>query len=230
MLLLKTEKLSKTYKSGDVTVRALDDVNLMVKEGEILCIWGRSASGKTTLLNLIGCLDEPTSGRIFLEGLELTSLSPSELPVIRREKFGFIFQQFNLISHLSALENVALPLKYSGIGIEERNNRALEALKYFGLEKRRDFLPHQLSGGELQRVAIARALINTPRIILADEPTGELDTFNAGEFASLVKLTNREMGQTFLIVTHDEILRNIAHRVLIIEDGKIGRNQSSQGE
>lgn len=222
--LIRTEGLTRIYRTGPVEVRALDGVSLEVKEGEVLCIWGRSGSGKTTLLNLLGCLDRPTSGKIFLEEEELTSLSERELPLIRRRGFGFIFSPFNLISHMTALENVALPLKYSKIPLKDRKARALNELCRLGLDKRVHFYPGQLSGGELQRVSIARALVTRPRIVLADEPTGLLDSRTAGEFASLIRESNKTLGQTILIVSHDEILRGIAHRVLVLQDGRIERN------
>lgn len=222
--LIRTEELTRIYRTGAVEVRALDGVSLEVKEGEILCIWGRSGSGKTTLLNLLGCLDRPTSGKIFLENEELTSLPERKLPLIRRRGFGFIFSPFNLISHLTALENVALPMKYSKIPLKERKARALNELCRLGLDKRVFFYPSQLSGGELQRVSIARALVTRPRIVLADEPTGLLDSRTAGDFASLIRESNKTLGQTTLIVSHDEILRDIAHRVLVLQDGRIERN------
>lgn len=219
--LLRTELLSRVYRSGQVKVRALDGVSIDVRESEIICVWGRSGSGKTTLLNLLGCLDRPTSGRIFLENEELTSLSEEDLPLIRRKNFGFIFSPFNLIPYLSALENVALPLKYSGVPPKERQARALEELARLGLGKKIHSRPDRLSGGELQRVSIARALVTRPRVVLADEPTGLLDTRTAEDFATLVEESNTSLGQTFLIVTHDEIMRHIARRTLVLRDGRI---------
>jgi putative ABC transport system ATP-binding protein len=228
-VLIRTEELTRIYRTGAAEVRALDGVSMEVMEGEILCIWGRSGSGKTTLLNLLGCLDRPTGGKIFLEEEELTSIPERKLPVIRRRGFGFIFSPFNLIPHLTALENTALPLKYSKIPPKERKTRALKELCRLGLDKRAHFYPRELSGGELQRVSIARALVTRPRIVLADEPTGLLDSRTAADFAVLIRESNKILGQTILIVSHDEIMKGIAHRVLLLRDGRIDGN-NRQGD
>lgn len=221
MYVLKTVNVSKVFYRGANEVWALKGVNVEVKKGEILCIWGRSGSGKTSILNIIGCLDRPTFGKVYLESTELTSLKQEELTVFRREKFGFIFQQFNLIEHLTALENVALPLKYMNIPRKQRIMQAAELLELVGLKDRMNFQWKELSGGEAQRVAIARAFINNPEMILADEPTGELDTENSHKLAELIRRLNRETQQTFVIVTHDTILSQIAHRTLILRDGQV---------
>ena len=221
MYILKAVNVSKVFYKGANEIWGLKGVNVEVKKGEILCIWGRSGSGKTTLLNIIGCLDKPSFGKVYLESTELTALSEEELPIFRREKFGFIFQQFNLIPHLTALENVALPLKYMNIPRKQRLMQAAELLELVGLKDRMNFQWSQLSGGEAQRVAIARSFINNPEIIVADEPTGELDTENSQRLAELIKRLNRETQQTFIIVTHDTILSQIAHRTLILRDGQI---------
>lgn len=221
MYILKTVNISKVFYKGANEIWALKGVNIEVKKGEILCIWGRSGSGKTTLLNIIGCLDKSSFGKVYLESTELSALKEEELTSFRREKFGFIFQNFNLIPHLTALENVALPLKYMGISRAQRLQQASELLELVGLKDRMNFQWSLLSGGEAQRVAIARSFINNPEIIIADEPTGELDTENSRKLAELIKRLNRETQQTFIIVTHDTILSQIAHRTLILRDGQI---------
>ncbi|MCL5772808.1 MAG: ABC transporter ATP-binding protein [Firmicutes bacterium] len=221
MPLLEIEKLSKIYFRKAEEVKALQDLNFTVDKGEILSIWGPSGSGKSTLLNIIGCLDRPTCGRIILSGTDMAMISDSALPGFRRKNIGFIFQQFNLISHLTAVENVALPLKYAGIPVKERLKHAEEMLALVGLEHRKDFRWNELSGGEAQRVAIARALVNSPGIVLADEPTGELDTQNSEKLISLIKALNKELGTTFLIVTHDQEMAKISGRTLTLRDGKI---------
>lgn len=221
MPLLKIEKLSKIYFRKAEEVKALQDLNFTVDEGEILSIWGPSGSGKSTLLNIIGCLDRPTSGRIILNGTDVAAISDSALPELRRKNIGFIFQQFNLIPHFTAIENVALPLKYAGVPVKERLKCAEEMLALVGLEHRKDFRWNELSGGEVQRVAIARALVNSPKIVLADEPTGELDTENSIKLINLIKALNKELGTTFLIVTHDHEVTKISGKTLTMRDGMI---------
>ncbi len=225
MALIETRGLTKIYKMGRTEVRAVDNVDLSVEKGEFISIMGRSGSGKTTLLNLIGCLDRPTVGTIFIEGVEVTRLPPSKLPRIRREKIGFVFQEFNLIPTLTALENVELPLRYAGVPGKERARRAREVLERVGLGERLHHRPGELSGGECQRVAIARAIVNRPAIILADEPTGELDTQTAAEIVGLLKELNRETGLTIIVVTHDQEVARQTHRTLYLRDGRIVREE-----
>lgn len=225
MALIETYGLTKIYRMGRAEIRAVDNVDLTIEKGEFVSIMGRSGSGKTTLLNLIGCLDRPTAGSIFIEGIDVTKLPPGKLPRIRREKIGFVFQQFNLIPTLTALENVELPLRYAGVGGKERVRRAREVLERVGLGGRLNHRPSELSGGECQRVAIARAIVNRPLIILADEPTGELDTQTAAEIVSLLKELNQESGLTIVVVTHDPEVARQTHRTLYLRDGRIIREE-----
>jgi putative ABC transport system ATP-binding protein len=210
---------------GLTEVRALRGVNLVVEEGEFVSVMGRSGSGKSTLLNLLGCLDRPTEGTVFINGVEVTALPRRKLPRIRQQMVGFVFQQFNLLPSLTALENVTLPLRYSGVGRAEGRQRAMELLKRVGLGDRYTHRPAELSGGELQRVAVARALINRPAIILADEPTGELDTHTAAELMDLLHDLNQTQGQTFIIVTHDPGVAAKTDRMIYLSDGMIVREE-----
>jgi putative ABC transport system ATP-binding protein len=225
MKIVKTINLTKIYRMGPSEIRALDGVNLTIERGEFLSVMGRSGSGKSTLLNLIGCLDRPTSGSVILDGVEVSRLPGRRLPRIRREKVGFVFQQFNLIPTLTALENVELPLRYAGVGRGERRRRAKEALEEVGLSDRLGHRPSELSGGEQQRVAIARAIVNRPDILLADEPTGELDTHTAAEIIDLMHELNREEGVTVVIVTHDPLVASRTDRIIYLSDGRIIREE-----
>jgi putative ABC transport system ATP-binding protein len=224
-MIVETVELTKIYKMGPSEIRALDGVNLAIEKGEFLSVMGRSGSGKSTLLNLIGCLDRPTSGTVILDGVEVTRLPKGKLPQIRREKVGFVFQQFNLIPTLTALENVELPLRYAGVSGGERRRRAKEALEQVGLGDRLGHRPMELSGGECQRIAIARAIVNWPAILLADEPTGELDTHTAAEIIDLMHELNREAGVTVVIVTHDPLVASRTDRIIYLSDGRIVREE-----
>ena len=221
MPIVETHNLTKIYQMGKVQVRALDGVGLTVEPGEFLCIMGPSGCGKSTLLNLIGCLDQPTEGTVHLDGQDVSQLPHRQLPHIRRDKVGFVFQQHNLLPGLTALDNVMLPLRYAGVGRAERRRRAQAALEQVGLSDRIHHRPTELSGGERQRVAIARALINQPAIVLADEPTGEVDSRTARRIISLLRELNRCRGQTFLIVTHDPLVARATDRVIQLQDGRI---------
>ena len=221
MALIETENLMKIYEVGDTTVHALDDVSLSVANGEFVAIMGPSGSGKSTFMNVIGCLDEPTGGRYFLEGIDIGHRERDELAEIRNRKIGFVFQGFNLLPRTSALENVELPMLYNGFTPKERRQRAMDALKSLGLEGREDHNPHQLSGGQQQRVAIARALVNQAPLILADEPTGNLDTKTSIEIMELFVKLNEESGITILLVTHEPDIAAYSKRIVRFLDGRI---------
>ncbi len=211
----------RKYQDKGVVVHALNGVNLQINRGEFVAIMGPSGSGKSTLLNMIGCLDRPSRGAVWMDGVNVTEMPRRFLPKIRLEKIGFIFQSFNLIPTLTALENVVLALRYRG-GLNGRKKKeAKEMLTKVGLGSRLDHRPDELSGGQKQRVAIARALINKPAIILADEPTGELDSKTSAELIKMMKDLNRKMGQTFIIVTHDPMITKSVDRVIKVKDGKI---------
>jgi len=218
---VQTESLTKDYGDG-TSVRALEDVSFSIATGEFIAIEGPSGSGKSTLLNLIGTLDYPTSGQIIIDGVDVNALKGNALADFRREKIGFVFQLFNLIPELTALENVLMPLLpyQRGLGFKLQD-RARELLENMGLSERLYHLPGQLSGGEQQRVAIARALINHPRLILADEPTGNLDTQNGADVVNLLRQLNREEGLALVLVTHDHLLAAQADRVLYLKDGRL---------
>ncbi|MBC7230502.1 MAG: ABC transporter ATP-binding protein [Actinobacteria bacterium] len=213
--------VTKVYRIGPAEIRAVDGLDLDIEAGEFLSIVGPSGSGKTTLLHLIGLLDSPTSGSITVEGRETLGLSPRELTRLRREKIGFVFQEFNLLPVLDARENVELPLRYLKVPASERRRRAMEALEMVGLRERAGNRPGQLSGGEQQRVAIARALVTRPMLVLADEPTGELDTQNTCRVIELMRDLNRETGQTFAIVTHDPMVADYTRRIITLRDGRV---------
>jgi len=219
--IVQTHSLSKAYSNG-ADIRALEDVTLSIEGGEFIAISGSSGSGKSTLLNLIGTLDHPTSGQIIIDGVDVTTLKGNVLADFRREKIGFVFQLFNLIPELTALENALMPLLpyQRGLGFKLQD-RARELLERMGLGERLHHLPGQLSGGEQQRVAIARALVNHPRLILADEPTGNLDTQNGVDVINLLRQLNREKGLTLVLVTHDSLLATQADRVLYLKDGRL---------
>lgn len=220
-VILKIEDLSKTYTMGKRKVTALSGLNLLVKKGEFIAIMGPSGSGKTTLLNLLGCLDKPTSGKAILDNVDVTTLPEKKLCEIRRNKVGFIFQTFNLLPYLSAIENVELPMENTKKSKSERRKRARELMEMVGLSGREEHRPHRLSAGEQQRVAIARALANDPAIVLADEPTGNLDTNNKFETVRLLGRLNINQGTTIIMVTHDAQMATHTERILLLRDGKI---------
>lgn len=219
--LIVIKNLIKTYVTGDTSFNALDDVSLSVKQGEFVAIMGASGSGKSTFMNVLGCLDKPTSGTYFLDGIDVSKMTMDELSAIRNRKLGFVFQGFNLISRTSALENVEMPMIYKGIPPEERIKRAKAALKIVGLEKRETHMPNQMSGGQQQRVAIARAIVNDAPIILADEPTGNLDTKTSIEVMEFFVKLNSAAGKTIVLVTHEPDIAEYAKRVVTFRDGKI---------
>lgn len=225
MALLEMIDVTKSYSMGEVTVPALDGINLSIDRGEFVGVTGPSGSGKTTLLNLIAALDAPTSGKILLEGRVISALSASAQDEMRRSTIGLIFQSFNLIPVLTAVENVALPLHLHPISRGQRAQRARATLGAVGLESFADFLPDQLSGGQRQRVAIARALVTEPRLILADEPTASLDSQNAAEIVGLMETLNQDRGCTFVFSTHDNDLLQRVGRIVRIRDGRIVEEQ-----
>jgi putative ABC transport system ATP-binding protein len=218
---LEAENLTKIYEAGGNRVVALSSVNLRVGKREFVSIMGPSGSGKTTLLSLLGCLDKPTSGRVIIDGLDVTGMREAELPRIRAEKVGFIFQSFNLIPTLTALENVELPMEKGKLPKGERRSRAVELLGLVGLEDKGDRRPNRLSAGEQQRVAIARALANGPAIILADEPTGNLDSKTGRDIIQLLRKLRHEEGSTVILVTHDKEMAALSDRMLLLRDGKL---------
>lgn len=218
--LIQIERLSKIYSMGDIRVLALREVSLSIQRGEFVSIMGPSGSGKSTFMNILGCLDKPTSGTYLLDGIEVTRLNKKELAQLRNKKLGFVFQNFNLLPRTSALENVELPLLYSQVPSRERKARALEVLRKVGLEGREFHYPNQLSGGQQQRVAIARALINKPSILLADEPTGNLDSLMSVEIMRVFQQLNEE-GMTLVLVTHEPDIAAYTKRIVTFRDGKI---------
>ncbi|EML0202781.1 ABC transporter ATP-binding protein [Vibrio cholerae] len=218
--LVELQQICKHYTSGQNVVKALDGVDLTIRHGEFLAILGPSGSGKSTLMNVLGCLDKPTAGRYQLDGHPVDSLSTQQLAAIRNQKIGFVFQSFNLLEYASALDNVALPLVYAGVKAKDRRRRATELLTRVGLADRLDHKPNHLSGGQKQRVAIARALINQPQILLADEPTGALDSKSGAEIEALFNELHRE-GRTIIVVTHDNELAKRTKRIVTIRDGQV---------
>lgn len=221
MALIEIKNLIKTYQTGDTSFNALNDVSLTVENGEFVCIMGASGSGKSTFMNVLGCLDKPTSGSYFLDGINVSNLSMDELSAVRNLKLGFVFQGFNLISRTSAIENVEMPMIYKGVPQQERLKKAEWALKIVGLEKRIHHLPNQMSGGQQQRVAIARAIVNDAPIILADEPTGNLDTKTSIEVMEFFVSLNEKAGKTIILVTHEPDIAEYCKRVVRFKDGKI---------
>lgn len=219
-IILRLENVRKVYKMGKVNVVALDNISLSVRKGEFLLIMGPSGSGKSTFMNIIGCLDLPTRGKIYLDGVDISELSESKLAQIRGNKIGFIFQQFNLMPGLTAIENVELPMIFQRIDKKKRKKRASELLELLGLSDRINHFPNELSGGQQQRVAIARALVNNPEILLGDEPTGNIDTKTGDEVMQILKDLHRR-GRTVIVVTHDPSLKKYADRVIYLRDGKI---------
>ena len=221
MDLIDIHNISKVYVVGDVEVRALDDVSLKVERGELMAVMGHSGSGKSTLMNIIGCLDKPTEGRYLLEGTDVADLGRDDLAEIRNRKIGFVFQGFNLLSRTTALENVELPMLYGGVAAKERREKAMHSLKTVGLEGREHHTPNQLSGGQQQRVAIARAIVNEVPIILADEPTGNLDSKTSNEIMELFQKLNEEGHITVILVTHEPDIASYCRRVIRFTDGRI---------
>jgi putative ABC transport system ATP-binding protein len=217
--ILVVEQLKKTYDLGEVKVEALRGIDVRIRRGEFVAIMGASGSGKSTFMNIIGCLDRPTSGRYLLEGLDVSQMSSDQLAEVRNKKIGFVFQNFNLLPRTSALENVEVPLLYDGTAYRDRHARALAALKAVGLEARSGHYPSQLSGGQQQRVAIARSLVNQPAIILADEPTGNLDSETSVEIMGILQGLNAQQRITVVLVTHESDIAQYAERVIVFRDG-----------
>jgi len=226
--MIRLDHVHKIYDLGEVQVHALRGISVDIRRGEFVAIMGASGSGKSTFMNIVGCLDRPTRGRYLLEGIDVASLSKQELAQIRNRKIGFVFQVFNLLSRTTALENTELPTVYAGLRGQERHQRAQEALKRVGLEGREHHYPSQLSGGQQQRVAIARALVNEPSIILADEPTGNLDSHTAVEIMEIFQRLNEQHGITIVLVTHEHDIAAFARRIVIFRDGKIRRDGPNQ--
>ncbi|MEO8051528.1 MAG: ABC transporter ATP-binding protein [Acidobacteriota bacterium] len=223
---IRIENLTKIYTLGDVAVHALDGVSTTIDRGSFVTIMGPSGSGKSTFMNILGCLDHPTSGTYTLDGENVGNLDRDQLADIRNRKIGFVFQQFNLLARTSALENVELPLLYSAEGVDPGHERALNALRIVGLAERAGHHPNQLSGGQQQRVAIARSLINNPRIILADEPTGALDSHTSIEIMAIFQRLNREQDISIILVTHEQDIAQYGERIVTFKDGRIVSDQA----
>jgi putative ABC transport system ATP-binding protein len=228
MEVVKTVNLCKSYGTGETKVKAVENINLTINEGEFVAIVGPSGSGKSTLLHLIGGVDKPTSGKVYVDGVDIYNLSESELAIFRRRKVGFIFQFYNLIPVLTAEENILLPINLDNKKIDKKYVN--ELIKLLGLEDRRDHLPNELSGGQQQRVSIGRALAYNPSIILADEPTGNLDSKNSKEIIDLLKLSVKRYNQTLVLITHDLDIAAQADRIITIEDGGIVKNEVINSE
>ena len=225
MMTIQLSGIKKIYQIGDQEVAALNGIDLDIKKGEFAALMGPSGSGKSTLMNILGCLDRPTVGSYRLDGEEVANLGDDALAITRNRKIGFVFQNFNLLSRISTLDNVALPLVYAGVGHREREERAMHYLEAVGLADRKDHQPNELSGGQRQRVAIARALVNDPRIIMADEPTGNLDTKSTGEIMEIFHRMHEEEGRTIILVTHEPDIAACASRHLLVRDGVITRDE-----
>ncbi len=223
--LIRIENLTKVYKNGDIEVPALRNIDLTIDKGEYVAIMGASGSGKSTLMNILGCLDRPTEGYYYLEGIDVMEKTDNELSTVRNQKLGFVFQSFNLIPRTSALKNVELPMIYGRVRVEEREERAYELLERVGLGERANHMPNELSGGQKQRVAIARALANNPPIILADEPTGNLDSQSSVEIMDIFSKLNREEGNTVIVVTHEREIAEYTDRIITFRDGKILKDE-----
>src|SRR5438067_2797106 len=221
---IQLEHIDKIYQTGEFAVHAVRDVSLQIKKGQFVAVMGASGSGKSTLMNIVGCLDRATRGRYFLDELDVSTLNRNQLAEIRGQKIGFVFQGFNLLSRTSALENVELPMLYLGVDAAQRHQRAMEALASVGLGGREQNHPNQLSGGQQQRVAVARALVNHPALILADEPTGNLDSRTSIEVMEIFQRLNRERGITLVLVTHEPDIAQYAQRIVVFKDGKIRKD------
>lgn len=218
--IIRLEQISKVYQMGDVEVQAIANVSLSIQAGEYCAIMGPSGSGKSTAMNIIGCLDRPSKGQYYLDGTDVAQLPKKELSAIRNQKLGFVFQQFHLLAQLTALENVMLPMVYAGVKGRERRDKAAEALKQVGLENRMQNKPNQLSGGQQQRVAIARAIVNRPVVLLADEPTGALDTKTTEEVMDIFTQLNQD-GMTVVMVTHEPDVARLTNRIIWFRDGQV---------
>lgn len=225
--IIKIENLTKVYENGEISVRALHNVSLTIKQGEFIAIMGASGSGKSTLMNIIGCLDRPTFGSYYLEGIDINEKTDDELSAVRNKKIGFVFQSFNLIPRTSALHNVELPMIYGKVKAAEREAIAQKLLEQVGLSDRAGHMPNELSGGQKQRVAIARALANRPQIILADEPTGNLDSHSSVEIMDIFSRLNREEGNTVIIVTHEREVAEFTDRIITFKDGCIIKDETT---
>lgn len=226
--LIQCEDLWKIYRLGDVEVQALRGLNLSIDQGEFVAIMGSSGSGKSTLMNILGCLDQPTTGRYWLNGVDVAALRSDQLAEIRNRQIGFVFQSFNLIPRTSALENAQLPLFYRGVSLREQRAMATDALSRVGLKGREGHYPTQLSGGQQQRVAIARALVAGPSLLLADEPTGNLDTASSREIMAILDGLNKEQGMTIILVTHETDIAAYAGREIVIKDGRVQSDRKTQ--
>jgi ABC-type lipoprotein export system ATPase subunit len=225
--LICLKEVHKVYDTGEVQVAALRGVSLTIRAGEFVAIMGASGSGKSTLMNIIGCLDRPTAGSYLLDGQDVSRMSRTQLSHVRNRKLGFVFQGFNLLKRHSAMDNVAMPLLYAGMSSRQRRQRALEMLQLVGLKERKGHMPNQLSGGQQQRVAIARALVNRPQLLLADEPTGNLDSRTGADILGQFQRLNRELGQTIVMVTHDPAIAAHALRQVTVKDGLIESDVSN---
>jgi putative ABC transport system ATP-binding protein len=228
-VIIRLEEVSKIYGSGETEVHALSGVNLIVKQGEYCSIMGASGSGKSTVMNILGCLDQPTKGRYYLDNVDISALPDPDLATIRNRKIGFVFQQFHLLPQMTAIENVMLPMIYGGVSPSDRRDRAAEALKRVGLEKRMFNRPNQLSGGQQQRVAIARAIVNQPVLILADEPTGALDSHTTQEVMEIFATLNHS-GITVVMVTHETEVARLTQRIVWFRDGEIVHSRLTPDE
>ena len=227
-MLIECQDLWKIYRLGDVEVQALRGLNLSIEQGEFVAIMGASGSGKSTLMNILGCLDQPTRGRYSLHGVDVAGLRSDQLAEIRNRQIGFVFQSFNLIPRTSALENAQLPLFYRGVSLREQRAMATSALSRVGLQGREGHYPTQLSGGQQQRVAIARALVAGPSLLLADEPTGNLDTESSREIMAILDALNKEQGMTIILVTHETDIAAYAGREVVIKDGRVQSDRQTQ--
>lgn len=228
-MILEMQHIYKNYQQGKLEVPVLKDVNFLMEEGEYVAIMGPSGSGKTTLMNLIGCLDKPTAGNFLLDGMDVSKCSENEMSDMRLHKLGFVFQSFHLLAKQSAIENVMMPLNYAGVPKKQRREIAFAALERVGLADRVDFLPNQLSGGQMQRVAIARAIVNSPKLLLADEPTGALDSKSGQQVMELFQKLNEE-GVTVLMITHDSEIAQHAKRTVLIRDGVLKEKEVTAHE